>query len=51
VPQFGHDEDKTNVLASLDDVGHGITILGEAVNESVQRIEAIVGRTELIDTS
>ena len=30
---------------------HRITILGEAVNESVRKIEAIFGRAEIIDTS
>lgn len=51
VRQFGQDEGKVNALASLDDVDHRITILGEAVNESVQKIEAIFGRAEIIDTS
>ena len=51
VRQFGHEEGKENALASLDDVDHRITILGEAVNESVQRIETIFGRTEIIETS
>jgi hypothetical protein len=51
VRQFGRDEGKANALASLDDVDHHITILGEAVNESVQRIEAIFGRAEIVNTS
>ena len=51
VRQFGQDEGKVNALASFDDVDHRITILGEAVNESVRKIEAIFGRAEIIDTS
>jgi len=39
------------VLASLDDVDHRITILGEAVNEGIQRIETIFARTEVIETT
>jgi hypothetical protein len=41
VRQFGRPEGKEAALASIDDVDHRITILGEAVNESIQRIEAI----------
>ena len=44
VHQFGRDEGKSDVLASIDDVDHRITILGEAVNSSIQRIEALFGR-------
>ena len=36
---------------SMDDVDHQITILGEAVNESIQRIEAIFSRAQLIETT
>jgi len=50
VRQFGHDEGKPNVLASLDDVDHRITILGEAVNESVAQIEAIFASAQITDT-
>ena len=35
----------------MDDVDHRITILGEAVNESIQRIEAIFSRAQLIETT
>jgi hypothetical protein len=51
VRQFGREEAKETALASLDDVDHRITFLGEAVNESVRRIETIFGRTEIIETS
>ena len=49
--QFGRDEGKSDVLASINDVDHRITILGEAASESVQRIEAIFGRAEVVRTS
>jgi hypothetical protein len=51
VRQFGRDESKDNALASLDDVDHRITILGEAVNDSVRRIEALLDRAKLVETS
>jgi PIN domain len=39
VKQFGKAKGRKATLASLDDVDHRITILGEAVNGSIQRIE------------
>lgn len=51
VRQFGKEEGREEALASLDDVDHRITILGEAVHESVQRIEKIFGQAEVIETS
>jgi PIN domain len=51
VRQFGHDEGKTNALAMLDDLDHRITILREAVNDSIARIEAIFARSQVIRTS
>lgn len=51
VRQFGRTEGKDDTLASLDDVDHRITILREAVNESIHRIEAIFGRAVVIETS
>jgi hypothetical protein len=51
VRQLGHDEGKANALASLDDVDHRITILGDAVNDTVQKIEAIFGHAEITGTS
>ena len=38
-------------LASLDDVDHRITILGEAVNGSIQRIEKYSPAANVIETS
>jgi PIN domain len=51
VRQFGRPEGKEAALASMDEVDHRITILGEAVNESIQRIEAIFSRAQLIETT
>jgi hypothetical protein len=51
VRRFGRPEGKEAALASMDDVDHRITILGEAVNESIQRIEAIFSRAQLIETT
>ena len=51
VRQFGRDEGKDNALASLDDVDHRITILGEAVNDSIRRIEAFFSGANLVETS
>jgi hypothetical protein len=51
VKQFGHSEGKIKALATLDDVDHRITILREAVNESIARIEAIFARSQMIKTS
>ena len=50
VKQFGKAEKRDEVLASLDDVDHRITILGEAVNESIQRIEKIFSTSTMIET-
>jgi len=51
VRQFGKVEGREEALASLDDVDHRITILGEAVHESVQRIEKLFGAAILVETS
>jgi hypothetical protein len=45
------EEGRDDALASLDDVDHRITILGEAVHESVQRIEKIFAQATVIETS
>ena len=50
VRQFGHG-DNDAVLASLDDVDHRISTLGEAVNDSIRQIEAIFSRSQPIETS
>jgi hypothetical protein len=51
VRQFGREDGKAETLANLDDVDHRITILGEAVNGSIQRIEKIFARADLMETS
>ncbi len=51
VRQLGRAEGKDEVLATLDDVDHRITILGEAVNESIQRIETIFSCSAVIEST
>ena len=51
VRQFGQGEANEVVLASLDDVDHRISILGEAVNDSIRQIEAIFLRSQPIQTT
>src|ERR1700722_10369387 len=51
VRQFGKAEGRNETLASLVDVDHRITILGEAVNGSIQRIENIFYAATVIETS
>jgi hypothetical protein len=51
VRQFGRAEGKEEALASLDDVDHRITILGDAVNGSIERIETIFSRAAVIETT
>jgi hypothetical protein len=50
VRQFGKPDGRDAALASLDDVDHRITILGEAVHGSVQRIEKLFGVSTIIET-
>jgi hypothetical protein len=50
VRQFGQAEGRDKALASLDDVDHRITILGEAVHESIQRIEKLFVASTVIET-
>ncbi len=50
VRQFGH-RDNNAVLASLDDVDHRISTLGEAVNGSIRRIEEIFSHSQPIETT
>jgi hypothetical protein len=51
VRQFGKAEGSKEALAILDDIDHRITILGEAVNESIQRIERLFAVANVIETS
>lgn len=51
VRQFGKTDGKNEALATLDDIDHRITILGEAVNESIHRIERLFEATSVIETS
>ena len=51
VRQFGKAEGSKEALATLDDIDHRITILGEAANESIQRIERLFAAANVIETS
>ncbi|RWX04962.1 hypothetical protein EHI45_30930 [Rhizobium leguminosarum] len=51
VRQFGRGDANDAVLASLDDVDHRISILGEAVNDSIRQIEAIFSRSQSLQTT
>ncbi len=51
VRQFGNAEETKETLATLDDIDHRITILGEAVNESIKRIEGLFVAARVIETS
>jgi hypothetical protein len=51
VRRFGHAEGRDKTLATLDDVDHRITILGEAIHENIQCIEKLFGGAALIETS
>lgn len=51
VKQFGKAKGRKVTLASLDDVDHRITILGEAVNGGIQRIEKMFAAANVIGTS
>ena len=51
VRQFGHEDRREDTIAELDDAEHRIALLGEAVNESIARIETIFAKAEVIETS
>jgi hypothetical protein len=49
VRQFGKPKGREEVLASLDDVDHRITFLGEAMHDSVRRIEKLFSTARIIE--
>jgi hypothetical protein len=51
VRQFGKAEGVAEALATLDDIDHRITILGEAVNDSIKRIEKLFAAANITETS
>lgn len=51
VREFGRDDGVDLAIEQLDDVDHRITILGEAVNESIARIEAIIAKATIVETT
>lgn len=50
VNQFGRPEGRQEALAQLGDVDHRIATLGEAINESITRIERLFGNSTKIAT-
>lgn len=50
VKQFGREDGRDEVLQQLSDVDHRIATLGEAVNESISRIEALFAGATVIET-
>ena len=51
VEQFGDDTRKVETLAQLNDVDHRIGTLGEAVNDSIARIEKLLAVADIFETS
>jgi hypothetical protein len=50
VRQFGEDDGRKEALRQLSDVDHRITLLGEAVNDAIGRIEALFAKAKILDT-
>lgn len=50
VRQFGGQEGQDEALRQLSDVDHRITLLGEAVNDAIGRIEALFAGAEILET-
>ncbi|MGE0769427.1 MAG: PIN domain-containing protein [Hyphomicrobiaceae bacterium] len=51
VDQFGADDKKAAVLAQLNDIDHRAGTLGEAVNGSIERIEALLEKGVIVKTT
>ena len=51
VIQFGAEDQKASVLAQLNDIDHRAGTLGEAVNESIERIESLLGKGTVAKTT
>lgn len=51
VRQFGIANERGQVLGGLDDIEHRVTILGEAVHDSVERIEKLFSTATAIEAS
>ncbi|OHV17225.1 hypothetical protein BK022_07000 [Methylorubrum extorquens] len=51
VRQFGDEEARQQAIAVMEDVDHRIAILGEAVNDSIARIEKLFAGAEVVETS
>lgn len=50
IRQFGEDDGREDALRQLSDVDHRITLLGEAVNDAIGRIEALFAKAEILET-
>lgn len=50
VAQFGNDSSRDEALAQLSDVDHRMGTLGEAVNDSIGRLEKIFAASEVVET-
>ena len=48
---LGREEDRSATLAQLDDADHRIATLGSAVNDSIEKVEAMFGCAQVIETS
>ncbi len=51
VDRFAPPETKTATLAALSDIDHRIGTLGEAVNQAIERIEALLAATQAVPTT
>lgn len=50
VRQFGEDDGREDALRQLSNVDHRITLLGEAVNDGIGRIEVLFAGAEILET-
>jgi hypothetical protein len=51
VNQFGADNKKAALLAQLNDIDHRAGTLGEAVNDSIARVEALLAKGVIVKTT
>lgn len=51
INRFGDEENKNDTLAALNEVDHKIVIKGEAVNDSIERIEKLLKSTTPLATT
>lgn len=51
ITQFGSEDGREKTLAQLNDVDHRIATLGEAVNDSIGRLENLFAVSEIVETT